>query len=237
MSQELTANGKLRVGIAYAPAPTPLFIVKDADGTPRGVTVDLGHALANKLGVAIEFVIAPNTGLLTDELEAGNIDVSFMPMDEERKKRIAFGSVYFLVESTYLATAASGIKTVEDVDRAGVRVVGIANTTTIRAAGRSLKNTTITAAESIDKAVEMVKSGKADAFALSRDSLPPFVTQIPGACIVEGGFQQTGVAIAVPKGRPDALVYVTGFIDAAKESGLVREAFDRAGLSDLEVAP
>ena len=123
------------------------------------------------------------------------------------------------------------------MDRAGLRVVGIANTTTIRAAGRSLKNTTITAAESIDKAVEMVKSGKADAFALSRDSLPPFVTQIPGSCIVEGGFQQTGVAIAVPKGRPDALVYVTGFIDAAKESGLVREAFDRAGLSDLEVAP
>jgi polar amino acid transport system substrate-binding protein len=175
--------------------------------------------------------------LLTDELEAGSIDVSFMPMDEERKKRIAFGSVYFLVESTYLATAASGIKKVEEVDRAGVRVVGIANTTTIRAAGRSLKNTTIMAAESIDKAVEMVKAGQADAFALSRDSLPPFVKQIPGSCIVEGGFQQTGVAVAVPKGRPDALVYVTGFIDAAKESGMVREAFDRAGLNDLDVAP
>ena len=138
MSHELTANGKLRVGVAFAPAPTPLFIVKDADGTPRGVTVDLGHALAKKLGVAVEFFIAPNTGLLTDELEAGNIDVSFMPVDEERKKRIAFGPVYFLVESTYLATGASGIKKVEEVDRAGVRVVGIANTTTIRAAGRSL---------------------------------------------------------------------------------------------------
>jgi polar amino acid transport system substrate-binding protein len=237
MSKELTANGKLRVGIAYAPAPTPLFIVKDANGTPRGVTVDLGKALAEKLGVSVEFVIAPNTGLLTDELEAGNIDVSFMPVDEERKKRIAFGTVYFLVESTYLATGASGIKTVEEVDRAGVRVVGIANTTTIRAAGRALKNTTITAAESIDKAVEMVKSGKADAFALSRDSLPPFVKQLPGSCIVEGSFQQTGVAVAVPKGRPDALVYVSAFIDAAKESGLVRKAFDRAGLNDLDVAP
>ena len=32
MSHELTANGKLRVGVAFAPAPTPLFIVKDADG-------------------------------------------------------------------------------------------------------------------------------------------------------------------------------------------------------------
>ena len=39
MSHELTANGKLRVGVAFAPAPTPLFIVKDADGTPRPVSV------------------------------------------------------------------------------------------------------------------------------------------------------------------------------------------------------
>ena len=66
MSKELTANGKVRVGVAYAPAPTPLFIVKDADGTPHGVTIDLGEALAKKLGVAVEFFIAPNTGLLTD---------------------------------------------------------------------------------------------------------------------------------------------------------------------------
>jgi polar amino acid transport system substrate-binding protein len=237
MSNELVSNGKLRVGVAFAPAPTPLFVVKDADGSPRGVTVDLGHALAKKLGVTVEFFIAPNTGLLTDELQAGRIDVSFMPVDEERRKRIAFGPVYFLVESTYLATAQSGITKVEQVDRAGVRVVGIANTTTIRAAGRSLKNTTITAAESIDKAVAMVKRGDADCFALSRDSLPPFVKQIPGSCIVEGGFQQTGVAVAVPKGRPDALAYVSGFVDAAKESGLVREAFDRAGLNNLDVAP
>ena len=43
------------------------------------------------------------------------------------------------VESTYMVTAASGIKTVAEVDRAGVRVVGIANTTTIRAAGRTLE--------------------------------------------------------------------------------------------------
>ena len=237
MSRELTANGKLRVGIAYAPAPTPLFIVKDADGTPRGVTVDLGHALAKKLGISVEFVIAPNTGLLTDELEAGNIDVSFMPMDDERRKRIDFGSVYFLVESTYLATGASGIKKVEEVDRAGVRVVGIANTTTIRAAGRSLKNTTITAAESIDKAVEMVKSGKADAFALSRDSLPPFVAKLPGSRIVDGGFQLTGIAVAVPRARPDALTYVTAFLEQAKNSGMVRGAFNRAGLQHLMVPP
>ena len=103
-------------------------------------------------------MVAPNTGELVDALEAGRIDVSFMPVDDERKKRIAFGPVYFEVESTYMVTAASGIKTVAEVDRPDVRVVGIANTTTIRAAARTLKHTTPVAAASIHDAMAMMKS-------------------------------------------------------------------------------
>jgi len=83
----------------------------------------------------------------------------------------------------------------------------------------------------------MMMGGKADAFALSRDSLPPFVAQLPGSRMVEGGFQFTGVAIAVPKGRPQALACVTAFLEKAKKSGTVRRAFERAGLTHLDVAP
>jgi polar amino acid transport system substrate-binding protein len=83
----------------------------------------------------------------------------------------------------------------------------------------------------------MMIGGKADAFALSRDSLPPFVAQLPGSRIVEGGFQFTGVAIAVAKGKPGALAYATAFLEKAKRSGAVRRAFDAAGLSHLDVAP
>ena len=41
--KELIPTGKLRVGVAFAPSPSPLFVVKDTDGTPRGVTVDLAE--------------------------------------------------------------------------------------------------------------------------------------------------------------------------------------------------
>jgi polar amino acid transport system substrate-binding protein len=234
---ELIPKGVLRAGVAWAPSASPLFVVKDQDGQPRGVTVDLAHELAIELGVALELMVSANTGQLVGALEADRIDVSFMPVDEERKKRVAFGPVYFEVESTYMVTAASDIGTVAEVDRAGVRVVGIANTTTIRAAGRSLKNTTIVAAKSIGEAVELMASGKADAFALSRDSLPPFVAKLPGSRIVDGGFQFTGVAVAVAKGRAEALTYVTEFMKQAKALGTVRRAFDAAGLQGLAVAP
>lgn len=235
--KELAPNGTLHVGVAVAPKPSPLFATKDADGKPVGVTVDLGNALAKRLGVPVEFFIAPNTGELTDALAKAAIDVSFMPVDAERKARVAFGPFYVLVESTYMATAASGAKTVTDVDRAGMRVVGISGTTTIRSAAASLKNTTITPMRSVDDALAALRDGKADAFALGRDTLPAYVKQIPGAVIVDGYFQRTGVAIAVPLNRFAARAYVTAFMEEAKKSGLVRQALDNAGFNNVAVAP
>ena len=233
---ELTSTGKLRVALVFAPSMSIFFVMKDADGKPRGVTADLADALGEKLNVPVEHVLFPNSGLATDALEAGSVDVAFMPVDEERKKRIAFGPNYVLGESTYMATAASGAKTVADVDRAGMRVIGIANTTTIRAAGRTLKNTTISPVTSVDEAVAAMRDGKADAFALSRDSLPTYVKQIPGSRVVDGAFQQIGIAVAVAKGKPAALAAVTEFMDEAKKSGGVRRALDKAGFED-QVAP
>jgi polar amino acid transport system substrate-binding protein len=235
--KELIPTGKLRVGVVFAPSPSAFFVVKDTNGEPHGVTVDLAVELGRKLGVPVEFMVASNSGLVTDATESGAIDVAFMPVDDERKKRVDFGPAYFMIESTYLATGTSGIKTVADVDRPNVRVVGIANTTTIRAAARSLNNTTISAATSVDEAMALLCAGKADAFALSRDSLLPLVTQLPGSHIVDGGFQQTPVAIAVPKNRPNALAYVTAFLEGAKASGSVRRALDKAGFPNDQVAP
>ena len=235
--KELAPTGKLRVGLVFAPAQSAFFVVKDPDGQPRGVTVDLAKELAQQHRLPLEFILAPNSGLVTDGLAAGDIDVAFMPVDEERKKRVDFGPAYFIVESTYLVTAASGIRTLAEVDRPEVRVVGIANTTTIRAAARSLQNTIVVPATSVDEAVEMLRVGTADAFALSRDSLPPFLAMLPGSRILDGGFQQTGIAIAVPKRRPKALAAVTEFIEGAKASGSVRRALDRAGFKDDPVAP
>jgi polar amino acid transport system substrate-binding protein len=160
-----------------------------------------------------------------------------MPVDEERKKRVDFGPSYFQIESTYMVRPGSDIKTLADVDRPNVQVIGIANTTTIRAAARSLKNTTIAAVPSVDEAMDQLRAGKADAFALSQDSLPPLAAKLPGSRILEGGFQRTGIAIAVPKDRPQALAYVTAFLENAKASGSVRRAFDRAGFKDQPVAP
>lgn len=234
--KELAPTGKLRIGLVFAPVMSTFFVIKDEAGKPKGVTVDIGEALAQKLNLPVEFVLFPNSGQATDAVESGAVDVSFMPVDAERKARIAFGPDYVRAESTYMVTAASGAKTVDDVDKTGMRVIGIANTTTIRAATRTLKNTTISPVTSVGDAVAMLRDGKADAFALGRDSLPPYVRQVPGSRITDGQFQQIGIAIATQKGKPQALAAITEFLNEAKRDGTVRKALDRGGFED-PVAP
>jgi polar amino acid transport system substrate-binding protein len=233
--KELNPTGKLRVGLVFAPSKSLFFNVKEGDNA-RGVTADLAEALGKKLGVPVEQVLYPNSGLATDALEAGRIDVSFMPVDDDRKKRIAFGPSYVVAESTYMVTAASGAKTAEDVDKPGMRVIGIAGTATIRLVTRTLKNTTISPVTSVDDAVAAMRDGKADAFALGRDSLPPYIKQVPGSRMTEGAFHHLPIAIAVAKDKPQALAAVTAFMNEAKKDGTVRKALDRAGFEE-PVAP
>jgi polar amino acid transport system substrate-binding protein len=235
--KQLVPTGKLRVGIAYAPAPTPIFVVRDAAGDVHGVPRDLGAALAKAIGVPMELVVVATTGELTDACTSGAIDVGFMPADDARRERVDFSPPYFVIESTYLAAAASDINTLADVDRPEITVVGIAGSTTMRAAGRSLKAAKVVGAKSVDEAMAMMQAGTVQAFALTHDALPPLQKQLPGSRILDGAFQITGVAIAVQKNHPAALAYVKDFIESAKANGIVRRAFDDAGLNQLPVAP
>lgn len=235
--KEIAPTGKLRVGVVYAPVATAFFVTKDADGRPHGVTVDLANELAARLGVPIEFMVAPNSGEVTEATNAGTLDVTFMPVDDERKTKVDFGPAYYFGESTYLVRPGSDIRTLADVDRAQVRVIGIANTTTIRSATRALKTATIAPVPSVEDAMAMIRAGTADAFALSKDSLRPLAATLPGSRVLDEAFHKVGIAIAVPKNRPGALAYASDFMEAAKASGSVRRALDKAGMKDEAVAP
>lgn len=70
---ELVPTGKLRVAIAVAPAPSALYAVKDSTtGEYRGVTVELGSAMAKKLGVQVEFLPHLASGEIQNSAASGN---------------------------------------------------------------------------------------------------------------------------------------------------------------------
>jgi polar amino acid transport system substrate-binding protein len=235
--REIAPTGKLRGGVVVAPAASAFFAIKDDKGEPRGVTVDLLRAFAAALQLPLDLQVYANSGQVTDTVAAAGCDVAFMPQDAERAKKVDFGPAYYFIESTYLVPAGSTIQSIDEVNRPGVRIVAIANTTTARSARRTAPNAEVAEVLSVEQMTEMARKGEGDAFALSHDSFAGLLPKLPGARVLAGNFQQTGIGVAVPKGRAAALNVMSSLLDTAKKSGVVRHALDAAGFKDAEVAP
>ena len=234
--KKLAPAGVLRCGVVIAPAASVFFAIEDS-GRPRGVTVDLFNAFAEEVGLPVALKLFPNSGELTAAVARADVDVAFMPQDAERAKSVDFGPAYYMIESTFLVPAGSRIRTLAEANFKGARAVVIASTTTGRSAARFLTQGSIKEVRSVDDMTAMARVGDGDLFALSRDAFATLLPSLPGARVLDGGFQHTGIASAVPKGRPEALRIFGGFVERAKSSGVVRRALDRAGFGDADVAP
>ena len=236
--KELAPTGRLRVAIAVGPAASALWCVRDpATGKPRGVPIELGAALAQKLNVPLDLVEHAASGEIIAAADSGTWDVTFVPVDEERKKTVDFGAPYHLLQSTYLVAPGSTIRTIEEVNRAGVRIAGVEGTATFRAAQRTAPDATPVTVKGPDEGVALMQAGNVDAIALSREAVGGLVDALPGSRVLDGGFLNSTTAVAVAKNKPAAHAYVTAFIEEAKVSGLVRRALDGMGLKTSQVAP
>ena len=238
LRNELAPTGKLRVAVAVGPAPSALWAVRDAaTGKPRGVTITLGSAMAEKLNVALALVEYASSGEIIAATNSGAWDVTFVPVDDERKKTVDFGSPYHLLQSTYLVAPGSPIKSLDEVNRPGVRIAGVEGTATFRASTRFAPQAAPGIVKSPDEAIALMRAGKADAIALSRETIVALLDVLPGSRALDGGFLNSTTAVAVAKNKPAALAFVRAFIEEAKASGLVRRALDDMGLTTSQIPP
>jgi polar amino acid transport system substrate-binding protein len=185
----------------------------------------------------VEWVTYLNSGDLTDAGATGAWDVAFMPVDEQRKQKLDFGAAHIVLQSTWMVGPGSPIRTLADVDKPGTRVVGVENTASSRAAQRYLKNVTVGLVKSTDEGFELLRTGKVDVTGGSRESLVVLSKLLPGSGVLNGGYLDSYVAVAVPKGRPAALAYVSTFLEEAKASGSVRRILDSFGMQTSVIPP
>ena len=231
--EELAPTGKLRVAIAVAPAPSALYAIKDeATGKYRGVTVELGSTIAKKLGVPVEFVPHLASGEIQNSADANRWDVTFMPVDANEKNSSTSAMPITCCKAPTLWRPARSPRK--------------SRTQRIRRACRPCREyrdfatapkATFVTVPGVDAAVAAIKAGEIDCIALSRESLSGLTAKIPGSRVLDGGLLNSSTAVAVPKGKMEALAYVSQFIEDAKASGLVRKAFDDMDLKNSQVAP
>ncbi|GLK76258.1 hypothetical protein GCM10008171_15120 [Methylopila jiangsuensis] len=233
----LAPTGRLRVGVAVGKARSAVWTCRDAAGRPQGVTVDIARRMAEMAELPLDLVEHDSSGAIIAAAASGTWDVAFAPVDDERRAVVDFGAAHYLGESVHLLPEGSAIRALADVNRAGVRIVGVENTATLRSARRTAPLATASGAATLDEALSLFRSGEADTLALGRESLMSLLPALPGARLLDEPFHFAATAVAAPKGRGAAIEIASALIEDMKADGVLRSSFDRWGMAEAAVAP
>jgi polar amino acid transport system substrate-binding protein len=133
--------------------------------------------------------------------------------------------------------AGSTLKSIDEVDRAGVRISVSNRSAYDLYLSRALQHAELVRSDGLDASFDRFLADKLDALAGLRPRLAIDVDKVPGARILEGRFTAIQQAIGTPKGRTAGAQYLREFVEEVKASGLVAEIIERNRVRGLSVAP
>ncbi|MDB5597317.1 MAG: transporter substrate-binding protein [Hyphomicrobiales bacterium] len=230
----LAPSGVLRAGINMS--NFLLVSERSKDGGPAGVSPDMAAAIANSLGLAIEYVPYPNPGVLADAAGKNEWDIALIGAEPQRAEVIAFTPAYSEIEATYLVPAGSPLRALDDVDVKGVRIAVAERTAYGLWLERNIRNAELVPASGLDGSLNAFRDGKLDALAGLRPRLITDVQSMPGARLLEGRFMAVQQAVGVPRTKAAAVDWLNDFVEAARTQGFVAQLIGKFGVSGLSVA-
>lgn len=229
---EIAPGGKLRAAINYGNA---VLASRDANGQPQGVSVDLARALGARIGVPVELVTFDSAGKVSSSV--AQWDIAFLAVDPARATEIAFTAPYVIIEGAYLVPATSPIKSNDEVDRAGGRIVVGAGSAYDLFLSREIKAATLVRAPTSPLVVDTMVAQGLDVAAGVKQQLEADAKRVPNVRLLPGRFMVINQAMGVPQGRPAAAAYVKQFVEDVKASGFVAESLKRHRIEGAAVAP
>jgi polar amino acid transport system substrate-binding protein len=231
---DLAPNGRLRAAINFG---NPVLAQRDpATGAPGGVSVELAKELGRRLGVPVDFVPFDAAGKVVDALKTRAWDVAFLAIDPVRGAEIDFTAPYVVIEGTYLVRANSPLRSVDEVDREGVRIAAAQASAYELYLTRTLKHAKLIRAPSWAAAIETFLQDQVEALAGVRQVLVEFAKARPDLHVMSGRFMAIEQAMATPKGRKVGAGYLREFVETMKSSGFVGNALVQTGQVDATVA-
>jgi polar amino acid transport system substrate-binding protein len=236
---DLAPTGKLRAAINYG---NGVLAQKGPDGGPRGVSADLAAELAKRLGVPVDHVPYEAAGKVFEGAKAGAWDVGFIAIEPVRAQEIIFTAPYVIIEGTYMVPVNSPLKTVDDVDKDGIKMaVGLGSAYDLYLT-RTIKHATVLRANvgGGSAMIQKFLDEKLDAAAGVRQQLDAYAKDHPEMRVMSGHFQEINQAMGMPriegKPRTAGVAYLKAFVEEMKANGFVAAALKRSG-QVADVAP
>lgn len=233
--RELAPTGKLRAAINLGNS----VLAQGTMQEPRGLSVDLAREVAKRTGLTVELITFDAAGKVFEANKSGAWDIAFMAREPQRATEVEFTTPYVLIEGTYLVLKDSPLKTVDDVDKPGIKIAVGRNSAYDLFLTRNIKNAELVRAATggCCQMVELFLDQKLDAAAGVKAALLDYAAKDPKVRVMDGRFQVIEQAMGTPKGRTAAAAWLKNFIEEMKRSGFVAEGLKRSNQTTATVAP
>lgn len=211
----------LRVGMTGTQPP---FNFRSKDGELMGMDVDLARLLSGAMGVTLEIVPIPFTGLL-DALEAGEVDIvmSGVTATLQRNLRVAFVGPYYVSGKSLLTKSSTlaAIQQTDEINQKTLRIATLRGSTGESFVKQVAPKAKLEAVLNYDDGIKQLMDGDVDMFLADGPIIHLTALRYPDAGLAQLSKPLTvePIGIALPPDDPLLLNLVENYLDAVVSTG------------------
>src|SRR5919106_6505103 len=222
---KIQAAGEIKIGVKY---DVPPFGFKNPQTDQiEGFDVDLGKAIADKLGVEPNFIEAISDNRIPF-LQDGTVDLvlSTMTINAERDMEIDFSEPYYIAEGRILTPSETDITGVDSLG--GKRVCTALGSTYEETLKEQAPDADLRLVDSYSECLELVQNGAVDAVSTDDVILTGMIIQDDSLKLTEGDPLTTEpYGAGIKDGETEVKEFVDGVLEEYKSGGGWAEAYEK----------
>lgn len=224
---DILSDGTIRIGIN---PNFPNMSTRNADGEWEGFDIDIGNAIADALGVDVEWV-PTQTPQRVPFLVSDRIDISLgaLTRNAERAKLIDYTVPLHTEVLAVLATDQIEGDSWQDFDEDGVVLANMRGNWTVDWINENMPNVELELVDTIADTVRLVAQGRADAIVENIDFFIAFTENYPDVNwrVVEEPIFVAYCAIGLQQGRANLQEVLNIILYDLHASGMVNETWEK----------
>lgn len=227
-------------------ATFPPYEYKDENGELAGIDIEIGQAIAEKLGKELVIKDLSKFDDVIDDVESGKYDfgMAALTVDEERMTRVSFSNTYAKGMQVVIVKSGSDFSSYEefysefDSERIPVSLkpnikIGVQKDTT----GDSYSSDTllnwgfgednVKRYDSGDDAVKALLADEVTAVIIDNEPAKAFVNSYEGLKILDGAYADEDYAVIVAKENNELLGKINNAIAELEKDGTLKKIIDK----------
>lgn len=215
----------------------PLSFYEPETGEHWGFGIEMAQAIANRLGVKIEFVRTSWPTLTADVLaepQLFDLAIGGISITDARREIMLMSDGYLANGKTILCRAvdSSRFRSLEDIDKPEVRVMVNPGGLNEQFANEHLTHATIIVHQNNEEIPSLIAAGEADVMITEITEAPYYVQADPrlAAPLLDEPFNHGEIGVLMRKGQDDLLAFVNDVIRQMKADGSLQRLHEKYGL-------